>query len=93
MVQLNGMQGMIAGYVASPKGQEAIRNYLSSPEGKKTMDTYLSTSEGQEMARLILSRALEGTNLSADIRAQVLAAIEEKGKSCKTGSQPIRPAP
>lgn len=75
------MQGMIAGYIASPKGQEAIRNYLSSPEGKKTMDTYLSTPEGQDMAKLILSRALEGTNISADVKAQILAALEQKKKS------------
>ena len=74
------MQGMIAGYIASPKGQEAIRNYLTSPEGKKTMDTYLSTPEGQDMAELILTRALDGTNLSADVRAQVVAALEEKKK-------------
>ncbi len=78
MVEFNGMQGMIAGYVSSPKGQEAIRNYLSSPEGKKTMETYLSTPEGRDMARLITSRALEGTNLSADIREKVLSAIAEK---------------
>ena len=74
------MQGMIAGYIASPKGQEAIRNYLSSPEGKKTMDTYLSTPEGQDMAKLVLARALEGTNISADVKAQILAALEEKKK-------------
>jgi hypothetical protein len=74
------MQGMIAGYIASPKGQEAIRNYLSSPEGKKTMDTYLSTPEGQDMAKLVLTRALDGTNLSADVRAQVVAALEGKKK-------------
>lgn len=74
------MQGMIAGYIASPKGQEAIRNYLTSPEGKKTMDTYLSTPEGQDMAKLILSRALEGTNISAEVKAQILAALEEKKK-------------
>lgn len=80
MVQLDCMQGMIAGYIASPKGQEAIRNYLSSPEGKKTLDAYLSTPDGQEMARLVLSRALEGTNLSADVKVKVLAAVEEKKK-------------
>jgi hypothetical protein len=84
MVPFNGMQGMIAGYLASPQGQEAIRNYLSSPEGKKTIDTYLSTPEGQDMARLILCHALEGTTLPADIREQVLAALGEKGKGCTT---------
>ena len=84
MVQFNGMQGMIAGYVASPQGQEAIRNYLTSPEGKKTMDAYLSTPEGQDMAKLILCRALEGTNLPADVRDKVLAALQEKGMGCPT---------
>jgi hypothetical protein len=80
MVRLEGMQGMIAGYVASPRGQEAIRNYLSSPEGKKTLAAYLETPEGQETARLILSRALEGLTLPAEIKEKVLAAVEEKMK-------------
>jgi hypothetical protein len=78
MVQLDCMQGMIAGYVASPKGQETIRNYLSSPEGKITMETYLSTPEGHEMAQLVLSRVLEGLNLPLDVKGKVLAAFEEK---------------
>lgn len=78
MAGLNGIQGMIAGYVASPQGQEAIRKYLSSPEGKTTMDAYLSTPEGQDMARLVLTRALGGTNLSPEIKDKVLAAIAEK---------------
>lgn len=80
MVHLDLMQGMIAKYIQSPKGQMAIRDYLQSPEGKKTLDTYLSTPDGQEMARLVLSRALEGTDLPADIAAKVLAAVEEKKK-------------
>jgi hypothetical protein len=80
MVRFDGMQGMIAGYVASPRGQEAIRNYLSSPEGKKTLTSYLETPEGKETARLILHRVLEGLNLPADVRAKVLAAVEEKMK-------------
>jgi len=78
MAGLSGIQGMIAGYVASPQGQEAIRNYLSSPEGKKTIDTYLSTPEGKDMAMLVVTRALERTNLSAEIKEKVLAAIAEK---------------
>jgi len=81
MVQLDCMQGMIAGYVTSPRGQEAIRNFLSSPEGKKTINTFLSTPEGQEAARLVLSRALDGLDLPADVRAKVLSAVEEKKNS------------
>ena len=80
MVHLDRIQGMIAGYILSPKGQMAIRDYLQSPEGKKTLDTYLSTPDGQAMARLVLSRALEGTNLPADVTVKVIAAVEEKKK-------------
>jgi hypothetical protein len=76
MVQFDCMQGMIASYVASSKGQEAIRNFLSSPDGQKTIDTFLATPQGQETARLVLSRALEGMDLPADVRAQVIAAAE-----------------
>lgn len=82
MTGLSGFQGMIAGYVASPQGQEAIRKYLLSPEGKKTIDMYLSTPEGQDMARLVLTRALEGTNLSPAIKDQVLTALAQKNGSC-----------
>jgi hypothetical protein len=77
MVALD-MKGMIAAYCVSPKGQDAIRNFLSTPEGKMTLDNYLSSPEGQEMARFVLNRALEGTNLSEDVKAKVLAALEEK---------------
>ena len=80
MVQSDCMQGIIAGYVRSPRGQEAIRNYLSSPEGKKTIEAYLATPEGQETARFVLSRALEGLDLPADVKRTVLAAVEEKSK-------------
>ena len=77
------MKGIIAAYIASPKGQETIRNYLSSPEGQKTLDNYLATPEGQEMARLVLCRALDGTNVSSEVRDQILRAMEEKKISCK----------
>jgi hypothetical protein len=69
---------MIAGYAASPKGQEAIRNYLSSPEGQKAIDSYMATPEGRSMARLVLSRALESLDLTEDVKTRVLHALEEK---------------
>jgi len=79
MVQLDGLQGMIAGYCASPKGQETIKKYLSSPEGQKTIDAYLATPGGQAMARLILLRALEGLDLPAAVKAEIRRALSEKG--------------
>jgi len=72
------MQAMIAGYLSSPKGQEAIRNYLSSPEGKATIDAYLATPAGQQMARLLLLRVMDTLEISADAKAVLRTALEEK---------------
>lgn len=81
MAPLDCMQGMIAGYVASPRGQEAIRNYLSSPEGKKAIDCYLSTPEGQDMEKLVLSRTLDRLDLPPDIKTLVREALEAEKKN------------
>jgi len=78
MVKFDPMQGMIAGYAASPKGQEAIRSFLTSPEGQKTLDTYLATAEGQQMMKLIVLRALDGLDIPADVRDHVCRALDEK---------------
>lgn len=78
MVQLDCMQGMIAGYCASPGGQEAIRKYLSTPEGQKTIDTFLATPGGQAMGRLILLRALDGLDLPATVKAEIRTALSDK---------------
>ena len=78
MVQLDCMQGMITGYCASPKGQEAIKKYLSSPEGQKTIDAYLATPGGKEMGQLLLLRALDGLDLPAAVKAEIRSALSEK---------------
>jgi hypothetical protein len=72
------MQGLIAGYIASPKGQQAIRTYLSSPEGKATIDAYLATPSGQQMARLLLLHSLDNLALPADAKTVLRTALEEK---------------
>ena len=78
MVQLNCMHGMIAGYVASPGGQEAMRNYLASPEGQRAIDAYLATPDGQRMACLILARALDGLDLPAEVKAEIRRSLDAK---------------
>jgi hypothetical protein len=77
MVQLDCMQGMIAGYATSPKGQEAIRKFLTSPEGQKTIDSYLATPEGKKMGRLLLGKALDGLDLPAPVKDQIRTALAE----------------
>jgi hypothetical protein len=78
MVQLDWTQAVVAGYITSPKGQEAVRKFLSSPEGQKAIDAYLATPEGRKMGRFILARALDGLDLPATVREQVRTALAEK---------------
>ena len=77
MSALDGIQGMVAAYLASPRGQEAIRSFLSSPQGQEAIDTYLSTPEGQQMARLLLGRALDSLKISEDVKNQIRTALAE----------------
>jgi hypothetical protein len=76
MVNLDCMQGMIAGYVSSPKGQEAIRSYLASPEGQKTLDNYLATPEGQQIAKQVLLRTIDRLDVSTDARGEIRRALD-----------------
>ncbi len=78
MVKLDYMKGMIAGYVTSPQGQQAVRTFLASPDGQKTIDAFLATPGGQQTARLILSHALNGLDLPPDIKRQIRAALDTK---------------
>jgi hypothetical protein len=79
MVKLDCMQAMVAGYIASPQGQEAVRKFLASPEGQRAIDAYLATPEGRKMGRFILARALDGLDLPAPVREQVRTALAENG--------------
>ena len=75
MAPLDPMQGMIKGYLASPKGQQTVRNYLNSPEGQAAIDAYLATPGGQQMARLLLSRSLDRLDLPDEIKVRVKEAL------------------
>jgi hypothetical protein len=83
MGTMDGIQGMVAGYLASPKGQEMIQGFLSSPEGKEAIDSYLSTPGGQEMARFLLLRALDRLNIPDEVKVMIRTALAEPG-ACGT---------
>jgi len=77
MGALDGIQGMVAGYLSSPNGQQTIRSFLSSPQGKEAIDAYLSTPEGQQMAKLLLTRALDNLNIPEAVKDQIRTALAE----------------
>ena len=79
MGAMNGIQGMVAAYLASPNGQQTIRSFLSSPEGKEAIDSYLATPEGQQMARLLLLRALDGLDIPDEVKGTIRTALGEPG--------------
>ena len=79
MAGLCGIQGLIAGYVASPQGREMIKNFLSSPEGQEAINAYLATPEGQGMAKLLLKKALDNLSLPEPLREEIRSALEREG--------------
>ena len=75
MTHIDGIQGMVAGYIASPQGKQMIRNFLTSPEGQEAIDSYLSTPEGQEMAKLLLAKALCHLDMPEPLRDEIRKAL------------------
>jgi len=43
---LGGMGGAVAGYLATPEGQEAAKKYLASPDGITMRKRFIETPEG-----------------------------------------------
>lgn len=79
MTHLSGIQGLIAGFIASPQGREMVRSFLSSPEGQEAINAYLATPEGQGMAKLLLKKALDNLGLPGPLKEEIRAALERDG--------------
>jgi hypothetical protein len=76
MAPADGMQGMVAAFITSPKGKEMIQKFLSSPEGKTAIDNYLASPDGQKMGILLLSRALDGLDLPPDLKEHIRTVLD-----------------
>jgi hypothetical protein len=66
---------MIAAYFVSPEGQKKIHQFLSSTEGKEIIRKYLTTPVGQQLAHELLSVALDGLDIPADLKETIRAAL------------------
>ncbi|MFA5331279.1 MAG: hypothetical protein WC342_02765 [Methanoregula sp.] len=82
MGAINGIQGMVAAYLASPQGQETIRRFLDSPQGKEAIDAYLATPGGQQVARLLLLKSLDRLDIPDDVKAMIRRALDEPAPVC-----------
>jgi hypothetical protein len=75
MMALDPMKGMIASYLATPKGKETIQNFLSSPEGQKVISEYLATPQGNVTIQQIFPCILECLHLSPGAQETVMKII------------------
>ena len=72
------MKGMIAQYLATPRGQDMIHGYLSSMEGQASIREYLITPAGKQTRLLLLPHMLDGLNLPEDVKVKIRIAISER---------------
>jgi len=59
---LGGIGGSVAGYLATPEGQDAIKKFLASPEGIALLKNFVATPEGQNTMVSILPQVLGALN-------------------------------
>lgn len=72
------MNGMVAKYLTSPQGKQAIHAYLSSAEGQAAIREYLTTAKGKETAQVILPLVVEAAGLPEDVRESVRKAAARR---------------
>jgi hypothetical protein len=67
---IGNMGGAVAGYLATPEGQDAVKKFLASPEGIALLQNFAGTPEGQKTMLSVLPQCIGGLNLppgAADI--------------------------
>jgi len=72
---IGGMGGAVAGYLATPEGQDAIKKFLASPEGIALLQNFAGTPEGKKTMSGILPQVLGGLNLPPGVSDTVKNAL------------------
>ncbi len=65
---LGGIGGSVAGFIATPEGQTAVKNFLATPDGMSLLKNFAATSQGQQVIMSILPSVLDGMNLPNRLR-------------------------
>ena len=74
---LGGIGGAVAGYLATPEGQDAVKKFLASPEGIALLQNFAGSPEGQKTMLAVLPNIVGGLNLppgAADMIKSVLGS-------------------
>jgi hypothetical protein len=69
------MGGAVAGYLATPEGQDAIKKFLASPEGISLLQNFAGTPDGKKTMASVLPNVLGGLNLPPGAAEMVIGAL------------------
>jgi hypothetical protein len=72
---LSGMGGAVAGYIASPEGQEAVKKFLASPEGIALLQNFAGTPEGLKTMMSVLPTVIGSLNLPPGAADMIKGAL------------------
>lgn len=75
---IGNLGGSVAGYLATPDGQEAVKKFLASPQGMALLQNFMGTPEGKTTMAGVLPQFLGGLNLPSGTTETVLGAIAGK---------------
>ncbi|MGD0534259.1 hypothetical protein [Methanoregula sp.] len=68
---LGGIGGSVAGFIATPEGQTAVKNFLATPDGTTLLKNFAATPQGQQIIMSILPSVVDGMNLPEPVKAMI----------------------
>ena len=84
---LGGLGGSLAGFIATPEGQAAVKNFLSTPDGMNLLKSFASSSQGQQVIMSILPEIVDGMNLPEPVKAMIKSSVPAGSTTTTSPSQ------
>lgn len=84
---LGGLGGSLAGFIATPEGQAAVKNFLSTPDGMNLLKSFAASTQGQQVIMSILPSVVDGMNLPEPVKAMIKSAVPAGSTTTTTPSQ------
>lgn len=72
---ISGVGGAVAGYIATPEGQEAVKKFLASPEGVALLQNFAGTPDGQKTMLSVLPSVIGSLNLPPGAADMIKGAL------------------
>jgi len=85
---LGGLGGSLAGFIATPEGQAAVKNFLASPDGMNMLKSFATSAQGQQVIMSILPEIVDGMNLPEPVKAMIKSAVPANAGTSTTTTTP-----